>query len=42
MKVLRKNRDSLMALLEAFVHDPLINWRLVDADTAPVDPPGGR
>jgi len=32
MKVLRKNRDSLMALLEAFVHDPLINWRLVDAD----------
>ena len=32
MRVLRKNRDSLMAILEAFVHDPLINWRLVDAD----------
>ena len=29
MHVLRENRDSLMAMLEAFVHDPLINWRLV-------------
>jgi FKBP12-rapamycin complex-associated protein len=27
MDVLRINRDSLMAILEAFVHDPLINWR---------------
>jgi len=27
MDVLRTNRDSLMAILEAFVHDPLINWR---------------
>ncbi|CAF0930015.1 unnamed protein product, partial [Didymodactylos carnosus] len=30
MDVLRKNRDSLMAVLEAFVHDPLLNWRLLD------------
>ena len=30
MDVLRKNRDSLMAVLEAFVHDPLLNWRLVE------------
>ncbi|KAJ3373229.1 phosphatidylinositol kinase- protein kinase tor1 [Kappamyces sp. JEL0680] len=28
MRVLRSNKDSLMAVLEAFVHDPLINWRL--------------
>jgi FKBP12-rapamycin complex-associated protein len=26
MRVLRDNKDSLMAVLEAFVHDPLINW----------------
>jgi FKBP12-rapamycin complex-associated protein len=30
MALLRKNSNSLMALLEAFVHDPLINWRLID------------
>jgi FKBP12-rapamycin complex-associated protein len=30
MKVLRQNKDSLMAVLEAFVYDPLLNWRLVD------------
>ncbi|CAF1458633.1 unnamed protein product [Adineta ricciae] len=29
MAVLRKNRDSLMAVLEAFIHDPLLNWRLL-------------
>eukprot|EP00727_Mastigamoeba_balamuthi_P014068 m51a1_g9284 putative phosphatidylinositol kinase tor2 (2481) ;mRNA; r:2709-12776 len=29
MKVLRDNKDSLLAVLEAFVHDPLINWRLL-------------
>lgn len=28
MRVLRGQKDSLMAVLEAFVHDPLINWRL--------------
>jgi FKBP12-rapamycin complex-associated protein len=30
MTVLRESRDSLVAMLEAFVHDPLISWRLVD------------
>lgn len=30
MAVLRENSESLMAVLEAFVHDPLINWRLMD------------
>eukprot|EP01094_Clydonella_sp_ATCC50884_P002486 TRINITY_DN1189_c0_g2_i1.p1 TRINITY_DN1189_c0_g2~~TRINITY_DN1189_c0_g2_i1.p1 ORF type:complete len:858 (+),score=324.02 TRINITY_DN1189_c0_g2_i1:40-2574(+) len=29
MRVMRKNKESLMAVLEAFVHDPLLNWRLV-------------
>ena len=29
MTVLRDNRDSLVAMLEAFVHDPLISWRLL-------------
>ena len=34
MRVLRDNRESVLALLEAFVHDPLISWRLVtDVDT---------
>jgi FKBP12-rapamycin complex-associated protein len=28
--VLRRNKDSLMAVLEAFVYDPLLNWRLID------------
>ncbi|XP_077998557.1 serine/threonine-protein kinase mTOR-like [Glandiceps talaboti] len=30
MEVLRENRDSVMAVLEAFVYDPLLNWRLMD------------
>ena len=34
MSVLRGNKDSVMAMLEAFVHDPLINWRLLNT-TAP-------
>jgi len=29
MAVLRDNRDSLVAMLEAFVYDPLISWRLL-------------
>ncbi|EPZ33264.1 phosphatidylinositol kinase Tor2 [Rozella allomycis CSF55] len=29
MRVLRSNKDSLMAVLEAFVYDPLINWRIL-------------
>jgi FKBP12-rapamycin complex-associated protein len=34
MKVLRENKESLMAVLEAFVYDPLINWRLLQAEEA--------
>jgi len=29
MRVLRENKESVMAVLEAFIHDPLINWRLM-------------
>jgi Phosphatidylinositol 3- and 4-kinase/FATC domain len=32
MTVLRDNNDSLVATLEAFVHDPLISWRLLNID----------
>ncbi|XP_076064565.1 serine/threonine-protein kinase Tor isoform X2 [Oratosquilla oratoria] len=31
MSLLRRNKDSLMAMLEAFVYDPLLNWRLMDS-----------
>ncbi|KAM9299260.1 serine/threonine-protein kinase mTOR [Gastrophryne carolinensis] len=30
MEVLREHKDSVMAVLEAFVYDPLLNWRLMD------------
>lgn len=33
MGVMRENRDSLLAMLQAFVHDPLISWRLLGANT---------
>ncbi|TIB14647.1 hypothetical protein E3P89_00930 [Wallemia ichthyophaga] len=39
MSVLRNNRDSLMAVLAAFVHDPLINWRL---DAENIDPSSAK
>jgi len=32
MRVLRENRDSVMAMLEAFIYDPLISWRLLKND----------
>ncbi|KAL5013659.1 hypothetical protein ScPMuIL_007929 [Solemya velum] len=32
LEVLREHRDSLMAVLEAFVYDPLLNWRLMDTN----------
>lgn len=35
MSVLREHKDSLMAVLEAFVYDPLLNWRLMDANDKP-------
>ena len=29
MTVLRENKESLLAVLESFVYDPLLNWRLL-------------
>jgi len=37
MRVLRENKDSLMAVLEAFVYDPLINWRLITNPSPKLD-----
>jgi FKBP12-rapamycin complex-associated protein len=39
MTVLRDSRDSLVAMLEAFVHDPLISWRLAGLSEASSDRP---
>jgi FKBP12-rapamycin complex-associated protein len=44
MKVLRENKESLMAVLEAFMHDPLMHWRLgtKESPAAPtLDAPAG-
>uniref|UniRef100_A0A5S6QLG6 Serine/threonine-protein kinase TOR n=1 Tax=Trichuris muris TaxID=70415 RepID=A0A5S6QLG6_TRIMR len=30
LSVLRENRESIVAVLEAFVYDPLLNWRLLE------------
>jgi FKBP12-rapamycin complex-associated protein len=30
MRVLRANKDSLLAILEAFVYDPLLSFRLLN------------
>jgi len=37
MHVLRDNKESLMAVLEAFMHDPLMHWRL-GVRESPADP----
>ena len=35
MKLLRANKESLMAVLEAFIHDPLLTWRLGNRESPP-------
>ncbi|GMH78184.1 hypothetical protein TL16_g07704 [Triparma laevis f. inornata] len=42
MRCLRENRDSVTAMLEAFVHDPLISWRLLAEAEAGGDGGGVR
>ncbi|KAG5980720.1 hypothetical protein E4U55_003721 [Claviceps digitariae] len=37
MRVLRENKESVMAVLEAFIHDPLLTWRLM-ASSSPAGP----
>lgn len=39
MRVLRENKDSVMAVLEAFVYDPLINWRILTKPSEPQQRP---
>jgi FKBP12-rapamycin complex-associated protein len=29
MDLIRKNSDSIMAMLEAFIYDPLLTWRIL-------------
>eukprot|EP00916_Digyalum_oweni_P009127 GHVL01015368.1.p1 GENE.GHVL01015368.1~~GHVL01015368.1.p1 ORF type:complete len:612 (-),score=88.28 GHVL01015368.1:1071-2906(-) len=41
MNLLRRNKDTLMAMLEAFVFDPLITWRLLPLDRRRVAFDGG-
>lgn len=41
LRVLRSNKDSVMAVLEAFVYDPLINWRLLNTTTVGNTTEGG-
>jgi hypothetical protein len=38
MRLLRKNKNSVMAVLEAFSLDPLLNWRLADMRKKPKQP----
>lgn len=35
MRVLRNNKESVMAVLEAFIHDPLLTWRLGNRESPP-------
>jgi len=54
MRVIRQNKESLLAVLEAFIHDPLLNWRLNTRESPPrphfrserrqsiIDAPGGQ
>jgi len=42
MSVLRQHQDSLMAMLEAFIHDPLIKWRLLQPESQQSRPSQAR
>ncbi|KAL8715140.1 MAG: hypothetical protein Q9220_001097 [cf. Caloplaca sp. 1 TL-2023] len=35
MRVIRNNKESLVAVLEAFIHDPLVTWRLGNRESPP-------
>lgn len=32
LRLLRNNNDSILAVLEAFVYDPVLNWRLAESE----------
>lgn len=40
MKLLRRHKENLLSVLEAFIYDPLINWKLAPAVTAQQPTPG--
>ena len=46
MRVLREHRDSVMAMLEAFVYDPMVSWRVLanndEAGNAGAGAPAGQ
>eukprot|EP01119_Soliformovum_irregulare_P016010 TRINITY_DN4594_c0_g1_i2.p1 TRINITY_DN4594_c0_g1~~TRINITY_DN4594_c0_g1_i2.p1 ORF type:complete len:2365 (-),score=692.80 TRINITY_DN4594_c0_g1_i2:62-7156(-) len=42
IQVLRENKESLMAVLEAFVYDPLISWRLLTPNQMKEDKTGSK
>ncbi|KAL8658559.1 MAG: hypothetical protein Q9202_007526 [Teloschistes flavicans] len=42
MRVIRDNKESLMAVLEAFIHDPLMNWRLGSRESPEPSFPSAR
>lgn len=31
LRLLRNNHDSILAVLEAFIYDPVVNWRLTES-----------
>ena len=35
MRVLRNNKDSILAILQTFIYDPLLGWRAVHGSDAP-------
>lgn len=42
MQVLRENHESVMTMLEAFVHDPLITWRILGEPPVPAEEPNDQ
>ena len=34
LRLLRANNDSILAVLESFVYDPMLNWRLTEGVVA--------
>ena len=36
LRLLRNNNDSVLAVLESFVYDPVLNWRLTDGGAAAI------
>lgn len=39
LRLLRNNNDSILAVLESFVYDPVLNWRLTEGMAAKKAPP---